>query len=137
LFINVLKFGIAHRGLFDFKDETIAPESLYCQYGENTMAKSLTAETLIRVAPKLAELSREVLFNDIWKRDGLSPRDRSLITLAALTALGRGQQLPWHIDFAQQNGLSREEIAEAFTHLAFYAGWPAAVSALGCLDEEK
>lgn len=100
------------------------------------MAKSLTAETLSRVAPKLAELSREVLFNDIWKRDALSPRDRSLITLAALTALGRVQQLPWHIDFAQQNGLSQEEITEAFTHLAFYAGWPAAVSALGCLDEE-
>ncbi len=74
------------------------------------MAKSLTAETLSRVAPKLAELSREVLFNDIWKRDALSPRDRSLITLAALTALGRVQQLPWHIDFAQQNGLSKEEI---------------------------
>ncbi|MFO3903659.1 carboxymuconolactone decarboxylase family protein [Enterobacter hormaechei] len=100
------------------------------------MAKSLTAETLSRVAPKLAELSKEVLFDDIWKRDGLSPRERSLITLAALTALGRVQQLPWHIDFAQQNGLSREEIAEVFTHLAFYAGWPAAVSALGCLDEE-
>jgi len=100
------------------------------------MAKSLTAETLSRVAPKLAELSKDVLFDDIWKRDGLSPRERSLITLAALTALGRVQQLPWHIDFAQQNGLSREEIAEVFTHLAFYAGWPAAVSALGCLDEE-
>lgn len=100
------------------------------------MAKSLTAETLSRVAPKLAELSRELLFNDIWQRDGLSRRDRSLITLGALTALGRVQQLPWHIDFAQQNGLSREEIAEAFTHLAFYAGWPAAVAALGCLDEE-
>ena len=100
------------------------------------MAKSLTAETLSRVAPKLAELSRELLFNDIWQRDGLSRRDRSLITLGALTALGRVQQLPWHIAFAQQTGLSREEIAEAFTHLAFYAGWPAAVSALGCLDEE-
>ena len=100
------------------------------------MATSLTSETLSRVAPKLAELSKEVLFNDIWKRDALSPRDRSLITLGALTALGRVQQLPWHIDFAQQSGLTREEITEVFTHLAFYAGWPAAVSALGCLEEE-
>jgi 4-carboxymuconolactone decarboxylase len=99
------------------------------------MAKSLDRETLARVAPKLAELSQEVLFNDIWKREALSPRERSLITLGALTALGRVQQLPWHINFAQQNGLSREE-TEAFTHLAFYAGWPAAVSALGCLEEE-
>lgn len=101
------------------------------------MAASLDSNTLARVAPKLAELSQDVLFNDVWARDILSPRERSLITLGALTALGRVQQIPWHINFAQQNGLTREEIAEAFTHLAFYAGWPAAVSALGCLDEEQ
>ncbi|WP_174866571.1 carboxymuconolactone decarboxylase family protein [Pectobacterium polaris] len=99
------------------------------------MAKSLDRETLAHVAPKLAELSIDTLFNDIWKRETLSPRERSLITLGALTAQGRVQQLPWHINFAQQNGLTREEIVEAFTHLAFYAGWPAAVSALGCLEE--
>ncbi|MFJ5333694.1 carboxymuconolactone decarboxylase family protein [Pectobacterium sp. CHL-2024] len=99
------------------------------------MAKSLDRETLSRVAPKLAELSIDTLFNDIWKRETLSPRERSLITLGALTAQGRVQQLPWHINFAQQNGLTREEIVEVFTHLAFYAGWPAAVSALGCLEE--
>lgn len=67
----------------------------------------------------------------------LSPRDRSLITLSALAALGRVQQLPWHLDFARKNGLSHQEIIEAFTHLAFYAGWPAAVSAIGCIDEES
>lgn len=100
------------------------------------MAKILDRETLASVAPKLAELSNEVLFNDIWQREELSPRERSLVTLGALTALGRVQQLTWHINFAQQNGLSRKEIAEVFTHLAFYAGWPAAVSALGCLEEE-
>ncbi|MBN7121373.1 MULTISPECIES: carboxymuconolactone decarboxylase family protein [Erwinia] len=100
------------------------------------MAKSLNRETLAKLAPKLAELSQEILFNDIWKREALTPRERSLLTLGALTALGRVQQLPWHIDFAQQNGLTREQIVEAFTHLAFYAGWPAAVSALTCLEEE-
>ena len=56
---------------------------------------------------------------------------------AALAALGRTAQVPWHIDFARQNGMTDDEIAEAFTHLAFYAGWPAAVSALACLAEEK
>ncbi len=101
------------------------------------MRPSLDRNTLTRIAPKLAELSQDVLFNDIWQRDTLSPRERSLLTLGALTALGRVQQIPWHIHFAQQNGLTREEIAEAFTHLAFYAGWPAAVSALSCLDEEQ
>lgn len=100
------------------------------------MAKSLNRETLAKLAPKLAELSQEILFNDIWKREALTQRERSLLTLGALTALGRVQQLPWHIDFAQQNGLTREQIVEAFTHLAFYAGWPAAVSALTCLEEE-
>ncbi|KTR90074.1 carboxymuconolactone decarboxylase family protein [Pantoea dispersa] len=99
------------------------------------MAKTLDSKTLARIAPKLAELSQQVLFDDIWQRDALTPRERSLITLAALTALGRVQQLPWHIEFAQQNGLAREEIVEVFTHLAFYAGWPAAVSALICLEE--
>lgn len=96
----------------------------------------LDRETTARIAPKLAELSQNVLFNDIWTREPLSPRERSLVTLGALTALGRVQQLPRHIRFAQQNGLTREEIVEVFTHLAFYAGWPAAVSALECLQEE-
>lgn len=99
------------------------------------MANTLDSKTLARIAPKLAELSQQVLFDDIWQRDALTPRERSLITLAALTALGRVQQLPWHIEFALQNGLAREEIVEVFTHLAFYAGWPAAVSALSCLEE--
>jgi len=94
-------------------------------------------ETLASVAPKLAQLSNDVLFGDIWQREALSPRDRSLITVATLVALGRLQQLPWHINFARQNGVSHEELKEIFTHLAFYAGWPAAVSAFGCLDEEN
>ncbi|PVZ82565.1 carboxymuconolactone decarboxylase [Serratia sp. S1B] len=100
------------------------------------MTKPLNRETLAGVAPKLAELSQELLFNDIWKRELLSPRERSLITLGALVALGRVQQLPWHIRFAQQNSLTREEITEVFTHLAFYAGWPAAVTAFEYMNEE-
>ncbi|MCS3432403.1 carboxymuconolactone decarboxylase family protein [Klebsiella sp. BIGb0407] len=101
------------------------------------MVKILDKETLARVAPKLAELSNDVLFKDIWARKALSPRDRSLITLSALVAMGRLQQIPWHLDFARQNGVSDEEITELFTHLAFYAGWPAAVSAFGCLHLEE
>lgn len=100
------------------------------------MSKTLDKNTLSRLSPKLAELSNNVLFDDIWMREQLSPRDRSLITVATLVALGRMQQLPWHLNFARQNGLSNEELTEVFTHLAFYAGWPAAVSALSCMDEE-
>lgn len=101
------------------------------------MKKTLDKHSLSNVAPKLAELTETVLFGDIWKRTQLSPRERSLVTVASLAALGRVQQLPWHINFARQNGLNNDELTEVFTHLAFYAGWPAAVSALSCLDEEN
>jgi 4-carboxymuconolactone decarboxylase len=114
-----------------------ACESDFQTTGGIKMSTTLNRDTLAQVSPKLAELSQQVLFGDIWQRSQLAPRDRSLITLAALAALGRTAQLPWHIDFARQNGVTDDEIAEAFTHLAFYAGWPAAVSALTCLAEEK
>lgn len=86
--------------------------------------------TLARITPKLAQLSEEVLFADIWQRKQLSPRDRSLITVAALVALNRSEQLPFHLRLAQENGVSQSELSELITHLAFYAGWPAAASAV-------
>lgn len=79
------------------------------------------------IAPKLAELTDQVVFGDIWEREGLSKRDRSLITVATLVALNRGEQLPFHFNFALENGVSREELVELITHLAFYSGWPTAV----------
>lgn len=81
------------------------------------------------MAPKLVELSETVLYGDVWERPGLSKRDRSLITVAALTALCRSDQLPGHIERALANGVTREELGELITHLAFYAGWPAAMTA--------
>lgn len=99
------------------------------------MKKSLDRETLAQRAPKLAELTQQVLFDDIWQRGLLSPRERSLLTLATLTALGRVQQLPWHINYARHNGLTQDELVESLTHLAFYAGWPAAVTALSYLED--
>lgn len=87
------------------------------------------------IAPKLAELTDEVLFGDVWTRPGLSPRDRSLITVAALTALGRTDQLRSHLGVALDNGVTREELAELATHLAFYAGWPAGMTAATTLKQ--
>jgi len=81
------------------------------------------------VVPKLIELSEGVLYGDVWERPGLSKRDRSLVTVAALVALYRGDQLRGHIERALANGVTREEISEAITHLAFYAGWPTAMTA--------
>ncbi|CDF85961.1 hypothetical protein PKB_4637 [Pseudomonas knackmussii B13] len=88
-------------------------------------------------APKLAQLTEQVLFGDVWQRNELSPRERSLATVAALVVLGRGEQLPFHFELAQRNGLSREELVELITHLAFYGGWPVAASALNRLDSQE
>ena len=82
-----------------------------------------------QVAPKLIDLSEKVLFGDVWERPGLSKRDRSLITVAALIALYRVDQLPGHLERALGNGVTRDEIGEIITHLAFYAGWPSAMTA--------
>jgi 4-carboxymuconolactone decarboxylase len=87
------------------------------------------------IAPKLAELTDNVLFGDIWERSGLSKRDRSLVTVSALIALNRPDQLRSHLALARQNGVTETEIVEAITHLAFYSGWPNAVSAVGVARE--
>ena len=86
-------------------------------------------------APKLVELTDEVLFGDIWERPELSKRDRSLITVAALVAMNRPDQLRFHLGFAVENGVKQEELIEAITHLAFYAGWPSAMSAITVAKE--
>ena len=81
------------------------------------------------VAPKLIDLSEKVLYGDVWERPGLSKRDRSLITVAALMAMGRSDQLNGHLERALANGVTREEIGELITHRAFYSGWPTAMTA--------
>lgn len=82
------------------------------------------------IAPHLAELTDNLLFGDVWARPELSPRDRSLVVVSALIALYRTSELKSHIRIGLQNGLTKDEIAEAITHLAFYAGWPCAVNAV-------
>ena len=83
------------------------------------------------IAPRLAEITDTVLFGEVWRRRGLSPRDRSLVTVACLIALYRTNELPFHLGKAIENGVTRDEIIEAITHLAFYSGWPTASTALG------
>jgi len=87
------------------------------------------------IAPKLAELTDNVLFGDVWERPGLAKRDRSLVTISALIAMNRPDQLRSHLALARQNGVTETEIIEAITHLAFYAGWPNAVSAVAIARE--
>ncbi|QDQ95020.1 carboxymuconolactone decarboxylase family protein [Rhodococcus sp. WB9] len=86
-------------------------------------------------APKLAELTDDTLFGDIWTRHELTPRDRSLVTVAALIALYRSDQLPFHLRTALDNGLTVDELVEVATHLAFYSGWPTAMTAVQILRD--
>src|SRR5215472_8954130 len=82
------------------------------------------------LAPKLVDLTEDVLFGDVWERPQLSKRDRSLITCAALVATGKTEQMDFHFPNAIRNGVTAEEIVEMITHLAFYVGWPNAMSAV-------
>jgi len=81
------------------------------------------------LAPKLAALTDDVLFEDVWNRTELSARDRSLVTVTALITGGNADQLRFHLSRALENGVSETELLEAITHLAFYAGWPKAMTA--------
>ena len=90
-----------------------------------------TAQKMIGdIAPKLVELTDNLLFGDIWERKEISKRDRSLATVSALVALHRPDQLRFHLGRALENGLTKEELIEVITHLAFYSGWPSAMSAI-------
>jgi 4-carboxymuconolactone decarboxylase len=86
-------------------------------------------------APKLAQITDDVLYGDVWERPELSKRDRSLATVAALIGMNRPDQLRSHLRIARQNGVTQEELIETITHLAFYAGWPSAVTAIGVARE--
>ena len=92
-------------------------------------------EIMAEIAPKLAVLTSDVVFGDVWERSELSKRDRSLITVAVLTALYRTEQLRGHIGRALDNGVTKDEIAEVIVHMAFYAGWPTAANAVRVAKE--
>jgi 4-carboxymuconolactone decarboxylase len=92
-------------------------------------ARAVT-EDLGAVAPKFVQLTNDVVFADLWRRSDLSVRDRSLVTIAALAAMGDDDQLDVYVRHGLESGLTREQIAEALTHLGFYAGWPKATKSL-------
>lgn len=103
------------------------PKQASTALAQPSRAQQLMGET----APKLAELTDQVLYNDIWERPELSKRERSLITVSALIALNRPDQLRSHLSLALKNGVTKSELSEEITHLAFYTGWPSAVTAVG------
>jgi 4-carboxymuconolactone decarboxylase len=95
-------------------------------------SRAVTAEFGV-IAPKFAQLTNDVVFQDLWRRSDLTPRDRSLVTIAALAAMGDDEQLDGYLRRGVESGLTREQIIEAFTHLAFYAGWSKATRAMSAV----
>ncbi|QEW19441.1 4-carboxymuconolactone decarboxylase [Marinibacterium anthonyi] len=114
--------------------ESDAPRIDLPEEAEAARARTV-AQNVAPTAPTLARLTDEVLFGDLWQRPDLSPRDRSLATVAALVMLGQPEQLPFHLNRALDNGLTGDEAGETLAHLAFYAGWPRAMSAVPVLKQ--
>jgi len=108
-----------------------APASVAAPPGQPTPAQRIMGD----FAPKLAQLTDDVLYGDVWARPQLSPRDRSLVTISALIAMNRPDQLRSHLARARDNGVTEEQVVETITHLAFYAGWPSAVTAVTVAKE--
>jgi 4-carboxymuconolactone decarboxylase len=96
---------------------------------------SASRDAVRKTVPKMIELTEKVLFGDVWGRPELSKRDRSLIVCAVLVATYRPEQLRGHLQRALDNGLTKLEISEMITHVAFYAGWPASMSAANIARE--
>jgi 4-carboxymuconolactone decarboxylase len=121
--------GLAAAPAFAQSPAPIAPAAKTAP--QNTVAQRMFGD----IAPKFADLTDNVLFGDVWERPGLSKRDRSLVTVSALVAMNRPDQLRSHLQRARDNGLTEAELIEAITHLAFYSGWPNGVTAIGIARE--
>ncbi len=105
--------------------------SFFLINGEGEAQRATTVEQNFgAVAAGVVQYTTDLLFRNLWLRPGLAPRDRSLVTVSALIASGQVAQIPYHLNRAMDNGLTKEQASEVLTHLAFYAGWPNVFSAL-------
>jgi len=128
--------GAIKSDIWNYRDLIVFSRQLGHQGGNIMSASMVTGrEHQSNYPQKFTELTDNVLFGDMWTRTQLKPRERSLATVAALVAMYRLEQLPFHLQRALDNGLSVDELAEVITHLAFYSGWPTAASALNLLRE--
>lgn len=120
----------AQRGISEGQLPREAPKPLPLNEAAEAQRAKNVADQFAAVAPGLVDYTTDYLFRDLWLRPDLAPRNRSLVTVAALIASGHAAQLTFHLNRAMDNGLTQEQAAEVVTHLAFYAGWPNAMSAL-------
>jgi 4-carboxymuconolactone decarboxylase len=132
--------GVAHKVFTERKiahDEIVPaiPEPLALDEASETKRRAAVQSTTKDTAPILGDYTNDVLFADLWRDRGLTARDRSLVTIASLIAQGQAAQLPFHLNRAMDNGLTKTEASEVLTHLAFYVGWPKAMSAVPAFRE--
>lgn len=132
--LNVIEEVFNERRIDTASLRTIPPFGAPLPASDSARAATV-ARDIAPIAPKFAELTDDVIFGDLWRRTDLAPRDRSLVTITALAASGDTDQLAFHVGRGLENGLTRAQIAEAFTHMAFYAGWPKATAAIAVLGK--
>ncbi|HYF86160.1 carboxymuconolactone decarboxylase family protein [Azospirillum sp.] len=133
--VAVTKDVFAQRRIAADQLPPASPEPLPLDEAAEARRTAGVAQNFGAVAPGVVQYTTEVLFRDLWLRPDLAPRDRSLVTVSALIASGQVAQIPYHLNRAMDNGLTREQASEALTHLAFHAGWPNAFSALPVFKE--
>jgi 4-carboxymuconolactone decarboxylase len=133
--VGVAKQVFAEQGLDPAQITPPPSEPLQLDPESEAKRRAAVQGSVGATAPELARYTNDVLFGDLWRRTDLTPRDRSLITVAALISQNQSAQLTFHLNRAMDNGLTREQAAEVVTHLAFYVGWPKAMSAVPVLKD--
>ncbi len=133
--VAVAKDVFARRGIGADQLPQASGPLLPLDEATETQRATLVEQQFGTVAPGIVQYTTDVLFRDLWLRPDLSPRDRSLVTVSALIASGQVAQIPYHLNRAMDNGLTKAQAGEVITHLAFYAGWPNAFSALPVAKE--
>ena len=128
--VAIVKDIFAQRGIGLDQLPEVSPQLLPMDQAAEERRAAAVQESAGPISPGLVQFTGEVLFKNLWLRPGLAPRDRSLVTVSALIANGQAAQIPFHLNKAMDNGLSRAQVSELLTHIAFYAGWPNAFSAV-------
>ncbi|MFC3228560.1 carboxymuconolactone decarboxylase family protein [Marinibaculum pumilum] len=132
---EVAAAAFAERGIGTGQLPAADPTLLPLDAEAEARRESFVQERFGDVSPGVVDKTRDLLFLDLWLRPALTPRDRSLVTVSALVATGKVEQMPFHLNKAMDNGLTKPEASEVLTQLAFYAGWPNVFSALPVAKE--
>jgi 4-carboxymuconolactone decarboxylase len=133
--VPILKDVFAERGIGVDQLPEVSPQLLPIDEAGEAQRASAVEKNFGAVAPGVVQYTTDLLFRDLWLRPALAPRDRSLVTVSALIALGHVAQIPYHLNRAMDNGLTQAQASEVLTHLAFYAGWPNVFSALPVIKD--